>query len=176
MGSKIISIKEAIEMKKQYLNTIAPLIETNKGNGYQATDFAWIDLASLKDYLALLDDVMKKNDKEISGIRIYFSAYPNSDTFASTGNPIDFKGRETVLLAPTIEVDPTTLSGQYPNLENLPFFIEPTDDSKPLVGDFVVIEDLLNASDNRPSNLGSSGTNSTSLIMDNMSLTPPPPK
>lgn len=157
MGSKIISIEEAIEMKKQYLDTIAPLIETDKGNGYKATDFAWIDLASLKNYMALLDEVMEKNEAEISGIRIYFSAYPDSAAFASTSRAISFKARETVFLAPTIEVESTILSKEYNNLENLPFFIEPTDSTDPYTGDFVVIEDLLNASDNRPGNVGSSG-------------------
>lgn len=176
MKAKIISVEEAIEMKNEYQNTIAPLIESRIDSDYQATNFAWIDLASLKEYMALLEEVMTVNDKEISGVRIYFSAYPDAATFQSSGKKINYPARETVFLAPTIKTPTTTLSSQYENLENLPFSIEPTDKTNPLKGDFIVIDELLCASDNKGTTAitTTTGSENTSLILNNANLTPPP--
>lgn len=177
MKTKIISVEEAIEMKKEYQNTIAPLIESRIDSDYQATNFAWIDLDSLKEYMALLEEVMTINDKEISGVRIYFSAYPDAATFRSSGNKINYPARETIFFAPTIKTPTTTLSSQHENLENLPFCIEPADKTNSLKGNFVVINELLCASDNKGTTTATTtatATENTSLILNNMGVTPPP--
>ena len=181
---QIIPVSQAIAMKKEYKSKIAPLIESGNGKGYQATEFAWISLDSLKKYIAFLDKIQEVNKKEISGIRIYFAAYPNNNTFSATGKTIDHPGRETVFLAPTMKVQQTSLSSQYRNLENVPFYIQPAGKDA-LAGTFTVIEELLYKADNNPpkpvikSADKTAGdpvpaAQATSVIFDNLGLVPPP--
>lgn len=174
MSTKLIPIEQAIEMKSEYTNRISPLIENYRGSGYKATEFAWIDIDSLKEYVALLEEVRSKNNKTISGVRIYFSAYPNENYFKSTDDDVDFPARETMFMVPTVRVEPTLLSGKYENLEHLPFCIKPDDSSDLLKGKYEIIEGLLHEKDNRTTDQTSNYTNKKSLVMNKASITPPP--
>ena len=174
MCAKIISIEQAIEMKNEYQTRIKTVIEASRGSGYQATEFVWIDLETLKNYLKKLDDVKEKNSTDVSGIRIYFSAYPKDETDAFKSSEIDYPDRETLFLAPTIEVASTSASNNYPNLQHLPFCINPTNASDPLKGAIEIIDGLLNVNDNTSSATTSNYTNKTSLLLDKMTITPPP--
>lgn len=175
MSSKIIPIEQAVEMRNEYHTHVKSSIESARGSGYQATDFAWIDLETLKDYVALLEQVHKSNSGNVSGIRIYFSAYPNTSTFACDRSAnVDVPGTETVFIVPTVKVTSTSLSNQYGNLEHLPFCIDPTDSTDPYKGDFVVINDLLCDNDNGSGTTDTNYQNKTSLVLNEMNLTPPP--
>ncbi len=177
MNSKIIPIEQAIEMRNEYHTHIKTAIESARGNGYQATDFAWIDLKTLKEYVELLEQVNKSNTEKVSGVRIYFSAYPDAPTFSSDRSAsIDLPARETFFIAPTVKVATTALSNQYENLEHLPFCIDASNSNNPYKGDFVVINDLLCSDDNDAVRIArvSDYQNMTSLIMNRSSMTPPP--
>ncbi|HLP63012.1 hypothetical protein [Flavobacterium sp.] len=177
MNEKIISIEQAIEMRNEYHTHVKTSIENARGNGYQATDFAWIDLKTLKDYVALLEEINKSNSETISGVRIYFSAYPDASTFACDRTAsVDLPARETLFIAPTVKVASSSLSSNYENLEHLPFCINPTDSNEPYKGDFVIINDLLCSNDNNSGSVarGSDYENMTSLIMNRATITPPP--
>lgn len=177
MSSKIIPIEQAVEMRNEYHTHVKTSIESARGSGYQATDFAWIDLTTLKEYVALLEEVHKSNTGNVSGVRIYFSAYPNAATFACDRSAsVDVPGRETVFIVPTVKVTSTSLSNQYENLEHLPFCIQPADSNEPYVGDFVVIDDLLCDNDNGSTSAarGSDYETMTSLVLNKMNMTPPP--
>ncbi len=169
MSTKIISIQQAIEMKNEYKSRIKPLIESNKGSGYKATEYAWIDIDSLKNYVALLEEVSKKNGTSISGIRVYFSAYPESGAL----DP-DYAGRETIFMVPTVEVPSTTLSTAHPNLKHLPFCINPSDKLDKHAGAIEIIDGLLHSNDNAVAHKTTDYNNKTSLVLNEMSLTPPP--
>lgn len=177
MSSKIIPIEQAVEMRNEYHTHVKTSIESARGSGYQATDFAWIDLATLKEYVEKLEEIQKVNDEKVSGVRIYFSAYPNSSTFACDRSAnVDLPGRETIFMVPTFQVASTPISQQYENLEHLPFCISPSDSSDPYKGDFVVINDLLCDNDNGSSSAarGADYENMTSLVMNRTNITPPP--
>jgi hypothetical protein len=174
MCAKIISIEQAIEMKNEYKTHIKPLIDNYRGSGYKATEFAWIDMGTLKDYIKKLDEVKAKNGKDVSGIRIYFSAYPNSASLNSGGGATMYPARETVFMVPTIEVESAADSISYPNLQNVPFCIKPDNVTEPLKGSIEIITDLLNSNDCTTGTCTTSYTNKTSLVMDEMGLTPPP--
>lgn len=173
MCAKIISIEQAVEMKNEYKTHIKPLIESYRGGNYKATEFAWIDMETLKDYINLLEEVNAKNEDQISGVRIYFGTHPKN-TVADTKTEEMFSERESVFLVPTVEVSSTSASSNYPNLHHVPFCIKPDDSSDSLKGSFEIIEGLLNSKDETTGNGTSSYGNKTSLIMDEMSLTPPP--
>jgi hypothetical protein len=171
--SHIISATQAITMKKEYEQTIAPLIKTLKSTDskeYQPTQFAYIDLETLKNYVALLDRVNDKNQEKISGVRIYLSSYQNDKN--------KYPARETLFFAPTFKVTGTELSRKYSNLENLPFTIKPNGNDK-YVGKFEIVTALLNQYDNGAntatvSKLVAHESNTTSLFLNDLQLTPPP--
>ena len=171
MCAKIISIEQAIEMKNEYKARIKPLIESYRGGNYKATEFAWIDIDSLKNYINLLEEVNSKNADQISGVRIYFGAHPKITT-SDTKTTEMYSERESVFLVPTVEL-PSATASEYPNLNHVPFCINTNGGSDPKKGSFEAISDLLNARDNA-SNRTTNYSNKTSLILDDMSLTPPP--
>ena len=179
MKSNIIPLAQAVEMKREYKNTISPLIETSKSTvdeKYSATEFMFIDLQTLKDYIKKLEEIENINNKVISGIRIYFSAYPNAYIIHTSGEKPKYKGRESIFLAPTIEVQSTSeVSKAHPALCHLPFCINPEDKSNnEFYGPFEIIEDLLYKHDEKPTNTTNSLNNKTSLILNDINLTPPP--
>jgi len=175
MATKYIPIEQAVEMRNEYFAADAPLLKAKDAqNNHVATDFAWIKLDELKDFLATIDLVQSLNNMEVTGVRIYFSAYPNKTHFDSTGNPIPFPMRESVFMVPTLKVASTPLSLQYENLENLPFFIEPVGNAGPLKGDRVAIKSILNQFDNQPGTEQNPTARSTSLIADTLQMVPPP--
>ncbi len=75
MGTKYIPIEQAVEMRNEYFGADAPLLKAKDAqNNHVATDFAWIKLDELKDFLATIDLVQSLNNMEVTGVRIYFSA------------------------------------------------------------------------------------------------------
>ena len=90
--SQLISVEQGITMKSEYDAKIAPLIKASKQGDYDPTEFAYIELDSLRKYIAFLESVEKLNNKKISGLRIYYAAYPTTNT----GNTkMKHPGRET---------------------------------------------------------------------------------
>jgi hypothetical protein len=174
--SHIISATQASAMKKEYERTISPLIKTLKSTDsieYKPTQFAYIDLETLKNYVALLGSVNEKNQEKISGVRIYLCSYPNQ---ANDKNK--YPERETLFFAPTVKVAGNELSRRYSNLENLPFTIKSDGDDK-YVGEFEIATELLNENDNRASaktvsKQVTNDNNTTSLFLNDLQLTPPP--
>lgn len=181
MPRQIISIQQAAEMKNEYKSKIIPRIEKDRPD-YQATEFTWISLDTLKQYVALLDKVKELNGKEISGVRIYFAAYPNSPSFKTVeGKKVKYPDRETLFIVPTTPVVSSETSKLYKSLENLPFCIQPSGND-PLKGDYKIIGELLYPADNgseelKSNNIAARGTEeATSLIMNDMQMVPPPKK
>lgn len=170
----IIPLSQAIEMRNDYQHRVAPRLKTDPN--YAPTDFAWIDLEALKNYVELLDGLKGKNGEKISGVRIYFSSYPEAAAFASTGTAISLPGREAVFFNPTVKVESTTESQSYPNLEHLPVCVMPHDPGKPYEGEFYVLRGLTNAADNSVYPDGGDLLTGTSLAIDSLYLTPPPKK
>lgn len=176
--SQIISIDQAVEMKDAYLDSLGrPVLGkySTEEVEFDPTLFAFIELDSLKQYVKYLEEVEKLNDKKISGIRIYFAAYPNKEVMQSTGKAPKYKGKNTFFFAPTMEVEPNEWGREYPNLRNIPFYIESTGQNK-LIGTFKAIDRLLCKHDSRTTNTKDTikETVKTSLILNDLQITPPP--
>lgn len=168
--SQIIPISKAIEMRNEYNNVIAPLIENGKNSPtdtkYQATEFAFLELDTLKKYIHFLDEVKHLNpEKAISGVRIYFAAYNSS-------NSATYPGRETFFIAPTMKIASTEASATYPIIDHVPFYIKPSGEN-PLVGTFTEINGLNRSSSVPKNNAADVGT---SLILNELQICPPPAK
>lgn len=174
--NNLISVTEATKMRENYLTNVAPLIEKSKSSEYEASDFIWIDLEILKQYVALLDDVNALNKEQVSGVRIYFAQHlTDAESNMLNINKSKYPGRETVFFAPTTKAESTELSSKYPNLENIPFYIS-HNGINPLEGKFMQIDNLSNKFDSQllmiETDIVEKGQ--TSLLMDNMTITPPP--
>lgn len=176
----IIPVQKGIMMKETYKNDIQRIIERNREQGtYQATEFAWVNLDSLKNYIALLDKVSKLNKKKVSGIRIYFSQYPAEGNYSPQERDRLIPGRETLFFAPTTTIGSTAMTKRYPILENVPFAIEKTGNN-PYVGNFKVITRLLgrnempNVRDTTPTRQSFVDQEQTSIILNELAMYPPP--
>ncbi|WP_136668645.1 hypothetical protein [Flavobacterium sp. H122] len=173
----IIPVQKGIMMKENYKNGSQKFIEKNKENGaYQGTEFAWIDLDSLKNYIALLDKVSQVNNKKITGLRIYFSQYPEKGNYSKDQIEKLIPGRETIFFAPTMGIAGDETTKKYPILENVPFSIKNTGENK-LKGNFEVITGLLGNYEQK--NTGQQKQNlieetETSLLLNEVAMFPPP--
>ncbi|WP_405251481.1 hypothetical protein [Dokdonia sp. Asnod3-C12] len=104
--STIITVQEAEDMYHRYGNQRVPLIETSvnidkDGNPIkpeddryvQATRSLSMDYKELKQYLAFIEQEAGEAKTDISGLRIYFSQYPNGKN----------DSRATVFINPIME-------------------------------------------------------------------------
>lgn len=184
--SNIISVSQAVVMHDEYVKRIAPLIEKDKlatqNEEYTATQYVYMNLDSLKQYIAFLDKVQEKNKKKISGLRVYFAAYPSAQAIKKANFKSEYPGRETFFMAPTMQVASSKLSKQFNTLEQIPFYISPSGKDK-YVGEYVEIEGLLCKSDVKQSKTKSTISNvknvnkaitETSLIGNRLPTCPPP--
>lgn len=179
--SNIISIEKGILMKETYKNDIQKIVETNREDGkYEGTEFAWINLDSLKNYIALLEKVSQLNNKKVSGVRIYFSQYPYQGEYTEKQKERLLPGRETLFFAPTTVIPANETTKQNSILENVPFSIVPNGNDK-LVGDFKIITQLLGKGElpnprTAARNAEAKAVNSeeTSLLMNDLGMYPPP--
>lgn len=182
--SNIISVEQGVRMKGEYDAKIAPFIKKSKANeDYDPTEFAYIELDSLKKYIAFLDNVEKLNGKKISGLRIYYAKYPDKD---EANIKIKYPGRETFFFAPTINIGETTkLSAaqkEYPTLQNVPFYVASKDKNNKYKGDLKPIEGLLMSQDVRRSTSEASlqqngqeqGFGEGSVLLNELHMVPPP--
>lgn len=177
MPHNIIPVRKGIMMKETYKNDVQRIIERNRENGtYQGTEFAWIDLDSLKNYIKLLDKVSELNNKKVTGVRIYFSQYPKVGNYNKEQIEKLIPGRETIFFAPTIAATPSEKSKRYPILENVPFSIKNTRDNK-LKGELSVINALLGHSEQKSDTLQKQRfleEQETSLLLNEVAMFPPP--
>lgn len=179
MPHNIIPVTKGIMMKQNYNNDVQKIIERNRENGtYQGTEFAWINLDSLKNYIALLDKVSELNNKKVTGVRIYFSEYPKTGEYSKEQIANLIPGRETIFFAPTISVASTERSKRYPILENVPFSIKNPRENK-LKGNLEVITRLLSQGERNRDTIQKQRfveEQETSLLLNEVAMFPPPKK
>jgi hypothetical protein len=174
--SQLITIAEAVSLKEEFNNPTTSVLQSTEkaiGKKKQHTIFNYIDLQTLKDYVAFLEEVQRLNNKKISGVRIYYGAHKSFDSTKTN--------RETLFFVPTIPVASTPLSKKYPVLENIPFAIVPKGSNK-FIGDFKPIAALLYKFDNgyttiqKAASMKVAAVQETSLAIDKIGTCPPPKK
>ncbi len=181
--SNIISIAQAVKMHDEYQEGIGKLIENShletNNEVYPATQYTYIDLDTLKQYVAFLDKVQKLNNKKITGLRIYFGAYPGTEAMKTASFKTIYPGRETIFMAPTMKGEDSPMAKQYQAVDNVPFYIKPSGKDK-LIGDYLVIDELLCKYDMGKGRvqklvvIDSTFTAKTSLIINKLDNCPPP--
>ena len=90
-----ITIKQAQAMYQAYQARFDALTEFRQGN--EDARYGWHDLDFYKNYIAYLEHEAAKVGKKVSGIRLYYVAYPDNDSIVNT----DQNGYQTYLYVPT---------------------------------------------------------------------------
>ena len=148
-----ITRDQANTLYENYHDRIAPEIvktqETKGIDNYGPTEYVWISLQDLMCYAEFLQSVdgANFNDLEISGIRIYFGAYPDDKVTSGDSNGRHaaravegYQGRETLFMGATFrEDDPNVV---YPNefSRHKLFFIQPVPGGNKYIGTRVPFE------------------------------------
>ena len=141
----IIPVNNAIIMHNEYNELRTDLLKDTLKEMYSNPDFmdskfAWFSLKDVKAYLTYIEAMQKANPEEdISGIRIYFAAYPNKKM--TEGKHNKYPGQQTFFMVPT--VSSKDLDTKFNVLNHLPFYISTEENDNSIKGDFVVINDLL---------------------------------
>ncbi len=132
VNEHLISKDSAIKMYEEYGDKrIRPL---QNQLGFEDTRFVWFSLEDMKAYINYVESIKKENPKEkVSGIRIYFSAYPKNNKIESE--------HQTVFMTPTVEL--TNRVDRYAPMNHLPFVIFPENENEPLKGRFEIITELM---------------------------------
>lgn len=156
-----IQINDAVQMRDLYKTTNGPLLKVKSpSNDYIPTDFVWIPLTELKaivdEYYAIHD----KDNKPISGVRIYFGLGKDSEN----------KDRETVFLTPTSDYSDASPVPVDPKLCNLPVSVVETPAHQI---EFQIIDSLKNAADITVKQLPVTGTVKNN-VCDSFQTVPPP--
>lgn len=135
----LITKERALTIKQQYDSLRLDLFEDKLKDVYhddfEDTQFVWISLDKMKAYIKYLERIQRKNrDKDVSGIRVYFAAYPNRTNEKYPGN-------QTSFMVPTVKTnfnDP-----EFNIMNHLPFVIQPYTPNDPIKGDFIPLENLM---------------------------------
>lgn len=109
---QIIDVAEAQQMFKNYSERRVPLIEHYEDsiNVYvkKSTDtfsvarYTSYDYATIKQYLAFIEQEAQKANVEVSSLRFYFSNYPDDQRFAN-GDPIKHPRQNSIFIMPTMK-------------------------------------------------------------------------
>ena len=101
--AKIISIKQAKNMYDEY-DIVEEAIKGVKGNAdgtdYNPTRYIEYTFEEMKHYMTYIENEAKLANVDISNLRIYYGAYPDSVAFTS-GDPARYRKQESVFIMPT---------------------------------------------------------------------------
>ncbi len=103
---QIISVVQAKEMYQSYEDRRVGIIKDFEGpnpdgSEFEPTRYGWYDYETIKTYLAYIEQEAEAAGVEISGLKFYFSNYPDADTFQD-GSPIAYKKQNSFLIMPTL--------------------------------------------------------------------------
>lgn len=186
---KIISIQEAKDLYDTYTERRLPIIKEFEENNhydstfvFEPTRYGWYDYATIKQYLAYIEQEAEEAGVEISGLQFYMANYPEEKTFADQ-KKVPFPRRNTFFIVPTMKY----------KKENMAFCIgwEDNGKKKPVLLREIIPRLKANGAVNttggqaifayKNRDSGDDGTsdstnNENSLILNESNLVPPPHK
>lgn len=166
----IISIDRAKNLREEYLNYRKKLFQIQlrkvyNDSTFEETEFVWFSLESFKSYINFIDNIQKHHpDEDISGLRLYFMAYPNSAK--------KYKGQQSIFMVPTVRYKYDNNS--YETMNNLPFYLSAVDPNAPYSGKVTLYKELMSSYllKNRINNFNEKNINATSKAGFNYPLNP----
>ena len=140
LQNHLITKERALAIKKEYDSLRLDLFEEKlkdvyENNEFVDTEFVWFSLETMKAYIKYLEKIKRKNpDKNVSGIRIYYAAYPNRTSEKYPGN-------QTSFMVPTTKIDFN--DPDFNIINHIPFEIQPYSSNNPTKGDFIPLTNLM---------------------------------
>ncbi|WP_422104886.1 hypothetical protein [Winogradskyella sp.] len=137
----IISIESAKELRAEYLTNRKELFQPElrriyEDSTFEDTEFVWFPLESIRSYLNFIDNIQANHPGEdISGLRLYFMAYPKSS--------IKYKGQQSIFMVPTVRYQHDNNS--YETMNNLPFYLNGAEPENPFGGKIALYTDLMSS-------------------------------
>lgn len=140
----LIDAERANTLKTEYDSTrlvpLQPILDNTYGNGFKDTEFIWVPLKKLEAYVKYIKSIDKANpNHNVSGVRFYFAAYPNSSSEK-------YPGQQTGFMVPTVK---TGYSSPFEPMQHLPFEVLPNNPNMPLTGEFQILDNLMLEFDNK---------------------------
>lgn len=106
---QIVGLEQAKETYDNYTRRRVGIIEKSEGpkpdgSKFDATRYTYYDYATIKQYIAYIEQEAKRANVEISSLRFYLSNYPDAATFKN-GNEVIHPRQNSVFLVPTTKAD-----------------------------------------------------------------------
>ncbi|SRX55265.1 hypothetical protein AEQU1_02287 [Aequorivita sp. CIP111184] len=180
----IISVERAGEMYDAYTQRRVPIIKKYEdsialdGSNFEPTRYAEYDLQTVKQYIAYIEHEAGQANVDIKTLRFYLSNYPNSDKFAN-GDVVKYPRKNSFFVVPTIAYEG----------KNVDFSIEEVD-GKPTAVPISRVNSTKEINQNKrqadstgqmneagffiSNNTAVQGGGTTSLILNDTQLAPPP--
>lgn len=107
--AQIVPVDQAKSMYDNYSERRSPLIQRYEDsiNGgeekFDVARYVSYDYETIKQYLAFIEQEAERTNVEISGLRFYFSNYPNETYFPGSKDSIVHPRQNSVMLSPTLK-------------------------------------------------------------------------
>lgn len=153
-----------VSIIKKYEDSIKPTPES-----FGATRYAEFDLATFKQYIAFIEHEANRAKVDVSTLRFYLSNYPNSNNYPN-GDAVKYPRQNSIFVVPTMDH----------NGENVGFSIEELEGKYSAVpirkrdGGNNDNNGVVNEAGFLSSNTTTLQVNTTSLILNDGTIMPPP--
>lgn len=128
-----IGLSETQELYDNYNKRLKPALDSiqntviQRDGKYNVTEYVWVSMDELNDYVNFLKAVSEINKEKVSGLAIYFGAYGlnknlNNDKTRDLERLGDYRGRLTTFFVPTYYDDTTEV--EYDIFKHKPFYID----------------------------------------------------
>ncbi|WP_299888510.1 hypothetical protein [uncultured Lacinutrix sp.] len=140
LANHLISSDRANNIKELYKTDRIDLLDDilkdrYNNNEFRDSKFAWFSLEKMKSYINYIEAINSANpEKVVSGIRIYFAAYPNQSNE-------EHPGKQTIFMVPTVKT--AFNDTEFEIMNHLPFEVQPSNSNMPLKGEFKILDDLM---------------------------------
>jgi len=106
---QIVELNQAKETYDNYTRRRVGIIEKSEGSKpdgskFDATRYTHYDIATIKQYIAYIEQEAKRANVEIASLRFYLSNYPDTTSFKN-GNEVVHPRQNSVFLVPTTTKD-----------------------------------------------------------------------
>lgn len=178
-----VSVEDTRQLHFNYMDRLKPALnevqrsELNRQD-YEETEYLWMPMDKLKEYIAFLESIAAKNNKDVSGVAFYLGAYNLDKKIEDKpSRPVprfgDYRGRMTMFFAPTYY--DANRQERHEILKHVPFYVQ-GEDSDPFKGEYIDLFSSTNTTIGNGSGIlnaalvggGSGGSNELSSV--------PPPK
>ncbi len=180
----IISVERAQEMFDAYSNRRVPIIQEYENKlvpdqaPFTPTRYAEYDLKTIKQYIAFIEHEAEQAEVNINTLRFYLSNYPNSDKFPN-GDAVKYPRRNSLFVVPTMDYEGTNVGFSIEEVDGKYTAVPinrriPTQEGNQDKGQVDSTGQMNEAGFFISNSTSVQGGGTTSLILNDSQITPPP--